>query len=205
MKFGLAWPRVLWLRVPPLAPLIPAQPRRLSPGADWRGTTNVDWYLVRTKPGKERWVHDQLNGILPEVFLPLLEARTPRWGKMAWSIVPLFPGYIFARFELAERYFDVKYMPGVHGIVSAGRDPLSVPSEVVEEIRRRGVDGVVKIEEKRFDNGDRVRVLHGPFRGFEAIFERYLSGPERVAILLSTVEANGLRVVLSSAAVAKSL
>ena len=27
-----------------------------------------DWYLVRTKPGKERWVQDQLSTMLPEVF-----------------------------------------------------------------------------------------------------------------------------------------
>ncbi len=164
----------------------------------------MEWYLVRTKPGKERWVQDQLIAILPEVFLPLLEARTPRWGKLAWSIVPLFPCYIFAQFDLNQRYFDVKYMPGVQGIVSAGSDPLAVPIQVVEEIKRRGVDGVVKIEPREFDNGERVRVVDGPFRGFEAIFERYLSGAERVAILLSAVEANGLRVVLSSSAVVKS-
>ncbi len=164
----------------------------------------MEWYLVRTKPGKERWVQDQLIAILPEVFLPLLEARTPRWGKLAWSIVPLFPCYIFAQFDLNQRYFDVKYMPGVQGIVSAGSDPLAVPIQVVEEIKQRGVDGVVKIEPREFDNGERVRVVDGPFRGFEAIFERYLSGAERVAILLSAVEANGLRVVLSSSAVVKS-
>jgi len=164
----------------------------------------VEWYLVRTKPGKERWVQDQLIAILPEVFLPLLEARTPRWGRLAWSIVPLFPCYIFAQFDLHQRYFDIKYMPGVQGIVSAGSDPLAVPIQVVEEIKRRGVDGVVKIEPREFDNGERVRVVDGPFRGFAAIFERYLSGAERVAILLSAVEANGLRVVLSSSAVVKS-
>jgi transcriptional antiterminator RfaH len=163
----------------------------------------VDWYLVRTKPGKERWVHDQLSGLLPDVFLPLLEARTPRWGKMAWSIVPLFPCYVFARFDIAERYFDVKYLAGVQGLVSAGNDPLAVPVQVIDEIKCRGTNGVVKIEEKAFDNGDRVRVVGGPFRGFEAIFERYLSGAERVAILLGAVEASGLRVVLPSSAVTK--
>jgi hypothetical protein len=46
-------------------------------------------------------------------------------------------------------------------------------------------------------------VVEGPFRGFEAIFQRYLSGAERVAILLSVVESGGLRVVLSAGAVAK--
>jgi transcriptional antiterminator RfaH len=164
---------------------------------------NVDWYLVRTKSSKERWVHDQLAAILPEVFLPMLEARIPRWGRMAWSITPLFPGYLFARFDLQQRYFDVKYMPGVQGIVSAGNDPLAVPVVVIDEIRRRGTNGVVKLEEMAYDSGQRLRVVEGPFRGFEAIFERYLSGAERVAILLSAIEASGLRVVLPASAVAK--
>ena len=163
----------------------------------------MEWYLVRTKIGKERWVRDQLATILPEVFLPLLEARTPRWGKLVWSIAPLFPCYLFARLDLARHYFDVKYMAGVQGLVSAGADPLSVPDFVIEEIKRRGVNGVVKIEEKTLDSGERVRVVDGPFRGFEAIFERYLSGAERVAILLNALESKGLRVVLASSAVTK--
>jgi transcriptional antiterminator RfaH len=163
----------------------------------------TDWYLVRTKTGKERWVRDQLAKTVPEVFLPLLKARVPRWGRMANSIGPLFPCYVFAKFDLQTKYFDVKYMAGVRGIVSAGTDPLAVPGEIVSEIRRRGVDDVVEIVEKPFDHGQRVMVVDGPFRGFEAIFQRYLSSTERVAILLSAVEASGLRVVLPAAALAK--
>ena len=163
----------------------------------------MDWYLVRTKTGKERWVRDQLTAQLPEVFLPLLEARTPRWGKLTWTIMPLFPGYLFARLDPQKQYFNVRYMPGVQGLVSAGNEPVAVPSGVVEEIRRRGVNGVVKIEEKDFDNGDRLRIVEGPFRGFEAIFERYFSGAERIAILLSAIDAKGLRVVLPASAVTR--
>jgi len=163
----------------------------------------VDWYLVRTKPAKERWVHDQLSTMVPDVFLPMLEARTPRWGKLAWSVAPLFPCYVFAQFDLQQRYFDVKYMSGVHGIVSAGSDPLVVPIPVVEEIKRRGVNGVVKIQPKGFDKGELLSVIDGPFRGFEAVFERYLSGVERVAVLLRTLEANSIRVVLPSSALRK--
>jgi transcriptional antiterminator RfaH len=163
----------------------------------------VDWYLVRTKTGKERWVRDQLTPQLPEVFLPLLEARTPRWGKLAWTVAPLFPGYLFARLDPQQQYFNVRYMPGVQGLVSAGNEPIAVPSGVVEEIRHRGVNGVVKIEEKAFNNGDHLRVVDGPFRGFQAIFERYLSSAERVAILLSAIDAEGLRVVLPATAVTR--
>jgi transcriptional antiterminator RfaH len=163
----------------------------------------MDWYLVRIKSGKEKFVHEQLSRILPEAFLPLLEARIPRWGKMARSIVPLFPCYMFAQFDLQTHYFDVKYLPGVQGIVSAGSDPLTVPLPVIEEIRRRVVDGVVKIEPRKFENGERVRLIEGPLRGFEAIFERYLSGPERVALLLGTVETNGVRIVMPSSAITR--
>jgi transcription antitermination factor NusG len=150
----------------------------------------VDWYLVRTKPSKERWVHDQLADVVQEVFLPLL--ATPRR-----AIAPLFPCYLFAQLDLSRNYFDVRYLSGVQGLVPAGRDPLAVPVPIIDEIKcRGGVDGVVKIEEKLFAKGDRVTVRDGRFRGFEGIFERYLSGAERVAILLGTVEASGARVVL---------
>jgi transcriptional antiterminator RfaH len=162
-----------------------------------------NWFLVRTKPGKERWVCDQLSEILSEVFLPMLKTRVPRWGKLAWSVVPLFPCYLFARFDLTLSYFDVKYMQGVHGLVSAGKEPIIVPQAIIDEIKGRGENGVVEIKERPFDNGERVRVVQGPFRGFDAIFERYLSGPERVAILLSAIESNGLRVVLAASAVTK--
>jgi pimeloyl-ACP methyl ester carboxylesterase len=75
--------------------------------------------------------------------------------------------------------------------------PLILSSIAV--IMTVGSLSLVEIVEKPFDTGEKVVVVEGPFRGFEAIFQRYLSSTERVAILLNAVEANGLRVVLPAA------
>jgi transcriptional antiterminator RfaH len=162
-----------------------------------------EWYLVRTKPGKERWVRDQLSSLLPEVFLPFLRARVPRCGKLGWSVVPLFPCYVFARCDLRGSYFDIKDSTGVAGLVSAGSEPLTVASEIVESIRERTVEGVVEIPERPFVPGERVMVTEGPFYGIEAVFERYLSGEQRVAILMNAAGPTCLRMVLASASVAR--
>jgi len=164
----------------------------------------ANWYLIRTKTGKERWVRDQLSRAVPEVFLPMLRAKVSRWGRMSTGLGPLFPCYVFARFDLEARYFDVKYMTGVRGIVSAGSDPLVVAESIVTEIRRRGIGDIIEIPESPLNPGQHVTVVDGPFRGFEAIFDHYLSGAERVAILLNAVESTALRVLLPAAAVAKS-
>lgn len=64
-------------------------------------------------------------------------------------------------------------------------------------------DGIVRIKPEAFERGERVRVVEG-VQWLRSHFERYLSGTERVALLLRTIEANGIRVVLPSLAVAKS-
>lgn len=162
----------------------------------------MNWYLVRTKAGKERMVHDRLGRLVSGVFLPLLRTAVPRRQGLTWSIVPLFPCYLFARFALSERYYEVRYLPGVHSIVSAGADPITVPGQIVAEIERRGNEGVVELPRPTFTAGESVRIASGPLLGLEGVFDRYLSGAERVAILLKAVESTGLRVVLSATALA---
>jgi len=84
---------------------------------------------------------------------------------------------------------------GGRAIVSAGNDPPAAPEGIVSELLRRGVDDIIEIADKPFGVGERVVVVGSSFRGFEAIFQRYLSGTERVAILMSAVKSSGLRVV----------
>lgn len=157
------------------------------------------WYLVRTKSKRENYVRDQLSRILPEAFLPMVKPVPLRNS----SVVPLFPQYIFARFDLSAHYFEVRYMPGVTGIVSAGPEPLAVSEEIVNSVRARCTDGVAQLSLGSLQLGEHVRVVKGPFRNFDAVFEGYLSGAKRVAILIQTVTGPGLRVNVDASIVTR--
>jgi transcriptional antiterminator RfaH len=160
------------------------------------------WYLVRTKSNRETYVREQLSHFAPGVFLPMLKLFGATRADP--PVVPLFPQYIFARFHLATHYFDIRYLPGVAGFVPTGREPLEVPEAIVDSVRARCTDGVVHLCPKPLKGGERVRIVDGPFRNFEAIFESYLSGVKRVAILIDAIEGRGVRVIADASTVART-
>lgn len=153
------------------------------------------WYLIRTKSNREHFVRERLSRLIPEVFVPMLKLPQTRLHRANSSLVPLFPQYVFARFNLSAHYFDICYMPGVAGFVCAGREPLAVSEAIVDSVRSRCTNEILELRPRSFRPGEQVRVIEGPFSDFEAIFESYLSGARRVAILIETLEGSGLRVV----------
>ncbi|HVB80534.1 MAG TPA: transcription termination/antitermination NusG family protein [Candidatus Binataceae bacterium] len=160
------------------------------------------WYLVRTKPSRERHVGAHLARLAPEVFLPLL-STAGRHIQRGNHTAPLFPQYIFLRCDLTAHYFQIRYAPGVTSFVTAGHDPLLVPESIIESVRARCTNGVVHLTPKPFRKGESVQIMTGPFRGFDAVFERYLSGAERVAILLNAVDGYSLRVIATARSIAR--
>jgi len=163
-----------------------------------------EWYLVHTKAGKEVSVRSQLGEWLPEAFLPTLKVRIHRWGKLVTSVSPLFPCYVFARFPGRCDLRRVGYTFGVRDIVRAGEELLVVPSSVIDQLKHRCALGPVELFSKPFQKGEQVVIASGVLRGFDAVFEQYLSGPQRVAILLSSLTETSIRVVLPSSSIVRS-
>ncbi len=161
------------------------------------------WYLIRTKSNRERVVREQLAPIASDIFLPMLKLPFTRSQRKSPSLVPLFPQYIFARLHLATQFFEVRYMPGVTGFVSTGCEPLAVSEAIVDSVRCRCTNSVVQLNPAPLRPGEHVRLVDGPFRDFEAIFDKYLSGTKRVAILMKSIEGCGLRVVADATAVVR--
>jgi len=112
-----------------------------------------------------------------------------RQGSQAAGIAAIF---YFA--SLIKRCCSCK-VRGLRGVVCFGDQPAVVPEWLIGELKQRCEHGPVELPERMFVPHERVMVIDGPFREFEGIFQRYLSGSERVAILFSTIGA-GVRAVL---------
>jgi transcriptional antiterminator RfaH len=162
------------------------------------------WYAVYTKPCEEVRAESNLRAWAVETFAPTMRARRINnfTGKSTSVIKPLFPRYVFARFDAERMLHKISYTRGVHSIVSFGEGPLTVDDEIIELIQsQRGADGHIRIGEE-LKAGDKVMIERGPLKNFIGVFDGNLKDPERISILLSTVNYQN-RVVLERDAVRK--
>jgi transcription antitermination factor NusG len=129
-------------------------------------------------------------------YLPLLKAKKRGLGRLIEQTEPLFPCYLFAHLRLGESHYRLMHTPGVTGILCAGSEPCEVDASIINDIRSRETDGVIVLNPKTFRPRQRVTITEGAFRGIEAVFERYLSGARRVAVLMDSMGGGNLRAIL---------
>jgi transcriptional antiterminator RfaH len=147
------------------------------------------WYLVRTHPKQEARAEENLRSWQVETFLPRFkEQRLNKFTEEAvFTVKPLFPSYLFAKFKLRDLYHKVRYTRGVRELVSFTDYPSIIDEEVVRIIKLRiGKEGLVMIGDD-LQIGDRVVVKGGPLKNLCGVFERELKDTDRVMILLETV------------------
>jgi transcription antitermination factor NusG len=134
----------------------------------------LPWFAVAIKPQHERAVADGLFQKGLESFLPMYWAAR-RWSDRVKRLqLPLFPGYVFCRFEYGQR-LPVLRTPGVRSIVSCGPEVIPVPDEDIDRIRRM-VTSDCSIEPWPFlKAGQRVRVNDGPLIGLEGTLAEFRS------------------------------
>ena len=159
------------------------------------------WYAVHTKSHCETSACASLDRHGVEVFLPMLRERKERRGKCRPTTSPLFPRYLFAKFDVSSQLRAVTYARGVKQIVSFGNGPSVVDESIIEVIQRQATDGVIELPENRFSPGQVVRIQEGPLCGLEAVFEKTLDGTSRAVLLLKAVSFQA-RVILESQQVA---
>ena len=155
------------------------------------------WYVVHTNPKQEERANSNLVAWGVETLHAKLKTRRHNefTGVPTYITQPLFPRYIFAKFNAREQLSKILFTRGVHNVVCFGDGPACVSEEIIDVIRAR-IDqhGVVK-PSNDLKPGDRVVISAGPLRNLIGIFEREVKGSERIMILLTAIGYQGHLVV----------
>lgn len=155
-----------------------------------RPANEAEWFCVRTQTKREHIAAGHLRELeAVEVFCPRLRYRkATRRGKI-WWVEPLFPGYLLAKFNLAEMERAVTFCQGVRGLVRFGSEIPAVPASFVETLRQE-VRNRSDEDEEMFsvapviEAGDEVEIAHGPLQGMRGTIVSVAPAAERVKILL---------------------
>jgi transcription antitermination factor NusG len=133
------------------------------------------WYGIRTRSNQERIAAAVLRDKGYEPFLPVHKVRR-RWSdRVVTTELPLFPGYLFCRFDHSQRGPIITSLCVV-SIVGCGDQPAPVPDEQINAVRTI-VDSDIAAESTPFlREGQRIRVTHGPLKSVEGTLVRKKSG-----------------------------
>lgn len=128
----------------------------------------MDWFVVKVKPRHEKAVSAMFEGRGLDSFLPLYLARN-KWSDRIREVqLPLFPGYVFCRFD-PHRRTPVLSVPGVSGIVQFGLDPAAVATEEIESLKCLMRSGLQIEPWPRVEIGELVEVNDGPLTGCKGV------------------------------------
>src|SRR5580693_1239738 len=125
------------------------------------------WYAIRVQAKFEKIASAVLRQKGFEEFLPLYCAKRMWSDRVKQLDLPLFPGYLFCRLDLSERLLPVVTTPGVLGIVSAGRDPVSISDQEIALVRAVVRSGLPAMPWPALSAGSLVLLERGPLAGVE--------------------------------------
>jgi transcriptional antiterminator RfaH len=147
------------------------------------------WYVIYTRPKEEDRVDQNLAVLQVETFSPKIKKiqLNEFSGKAVYFRRPMFPRYVFARFEANSLLHKILYTRGVQKLVSFNNLPITVDDEIIDLIRSRvGEDGFVKLNDD-LQPGDQVTVNKGSMCGITGIFDRATNDKNRVMILWGAI------------------
>ena len=161
----------------------------------------MNWYAIYTKPKCEDSTTRHLRNAGIPVINPKIKIKKYLRSKYVQVIEPLFKNYIFAFFENEKHNQMIRFTRGVKYIVGK-ENPVVVPDEIIQALNEfMGEDNIIIPRAERLSKGDRVLIKEGPFANFYGIFEREISGKDRIVILL---EALGSRLEIEDVSVRKA-
>ncbi|MFL6463541.1 MAG: transcription termination/antitermination protein NusG [Bryobacteraceae bacterium] len=130
--------------------------------------SSLPWYGLRTKSKHEYVAAKALEGQGYESYLPLHRRRRQWSDRVVESEQPLFPGYVFCRFNAQQR-MPILATLGIVSIVGFGNGPVAIADLEIEAVQTLLRSGAVAQTCPFICDGERVRIDRGALEGLEGI------------------------------------
>lgn len=147
---------------------------------------SLPWFALQVRARKEDWVASQLTGQGFDCFLPKYKTVRQWSDRAKESEQPLFPGYLFCRFDFHNRR-PLVMTPGIIQIVGSGRSPIPVEQVEIDSIRLAVSSGLPNHPWPYLEVGERVRLNYGPLSGLEGILVNF-KGSHRVVLSVTLLQ-----------------
>jgi len=156
----------------------------------------LKWYIVHTYSGFENKVKRNLEeriktlgqeDLFGRILVPTEQVVELKKGQKKTSSRKFYPGYILVQMILSdETWHTVMDTAKVTGFVGGGIKPSPIPDAEAEVILRQMEEGVSRPKPRfRFEEGDEVRVVDGPFSNFQGIVEEVKPDKEKLRVLIT--------------------
>ncbi len=152
------------------------------------------WYVVHSYSGYENKVKKNLEqriesmGMQDQIFqviVPTEEEVEIRDGHRRTTRRRVFPGYLLVDMILNDdSWYVVRNTPGVTGFVGSGTRPTPLRQEEVDKILKRMESEAPRVR-VTFREGQRVRIIEGPFADFIGTVDELDVDRGKVRVLVS--------------------
>ena len=138
------------------------------------------WFALQVRSRWENATEGLLQNKGFETLLPTYPA-TRRWSDRSKIVEsPLFPGYVFCRFDIHDR-LPVLITPGVISVVGRGKTPIAVAESEITALQIVIRSGIQTQPWPYLEIGERVRIKNDVLEGMEGILTNF-KGHQRVII-----------------------
>ena len=149
-------------------------------------TSSLPWYVLQCRIRKEAMISAQLEGQGFECFLPKYKSIREWSDRKKVVEQPLFPGYVFCRFDYTQRR-PVVLTPGVLQVVGCGKTPIPVEQREIEAIQLAVASELPSQPWPYMEVGERVKIHTGKLAGIEGILINF-KGNHRVVLSVTLLQ-----------------
>lgn len=161
--------------------------------------SEINWYVVRAVSGQEKKIKSyieneairrKLSDLVPTILIPSEKITEVRNGKKRVREKSFFPGYILVNADLnnGEVLHMIKSMPGVIGFLGRNNGTSMTP----EPLRQSEINRILGVQEEvigevispslTFTKGENVKVIDGPFSGFDGTVEEINEDKKKLSV-----------------------